>query len=132
MNQIPRSFAGYNNEFATFLQENISCPKEGGFTGTARDSSQSRHRAGHDNHGVEMSRAANEWNIQVVLGMLSDLLGHIEFPKLLDCNLFGVGTHDQMHLVDGCVDLIKQPLKINRAAGASCANHQFHRAKNYT
>ena len=64
--------------------------------------------------------------------MLGDVVRHFELTKLLDCNLFGVGAHDQVHFVSGRVDLIQQALKINRPAGASCANHQFHGAKDYT
>jgi hypothetical protein len=41
-----------------------------------------------------------------------------------------VGAHDEMNLVRRAIDLLDQPLQINRSAGSSRGDDKFHR-KNY-
>ena len=87
------------------------------------------HRAGHDHHRVKSRRAADERYIQIKLGMLRDRGRDLETVDLLFGNLFGMRTHDEMHLMRAAIDLIQQPLQVDRSARARGSNDQFHLKK---
>ena len=56
-------------------------------------------------------------------------LGILRIAELLLRHLFGVPAHDQMHLVRGRINLLEQPLQIDRSAGACGGNDKFHLRK---
>ena len=46
-------------------------------------------------------------------------------------DLFGMRTHNQMHFMPAAIDLIEQPLQVNRSARARGGNDKFHRENVY-
>lgn len=61
--------------------------------------------------------------------MLRDRGRDLESIDLLFGNLFGMRTHDEMHLMRAAIDLIQQPLQVDRSARARGSNDQFHLKK---
>ena len=59
--------------------------------------------------------------------MLPDVVGNSEGHHFLCCHLPGVSAHNQMNLVGHGIDLLKQTLQVNCAAGARRADNEFHR-----
>jgi len=64
--------------------------------------------------------------------MSRDVRRNFEIFQLLRRDLFRMGAHDEMNLVRGAIDLLKQSLQINRSAGAGRGDHKFHRTKRMT
>ena len=58
--------------------------------------------------------------------MLDHALGHGEVFDFLCRDLLCVSAHDQMDFVRCRVDLIEQTLEVDRAAGASRGDDEFH------
>ena len=64
--------------------------------------------------------------------MLRNLRGNFEIIELLLRNLVCMCAHDQMNLVSGAINLLEQPLQIDRSAGAGRSDQKFHCAYQIT
>ena len=58
--------------------------------------------------------------------MFGNARGNHETFHLLGRDLFGMTAQDEVNLVRGAIDLGKQSLQIDRAAGTGGGNDQFH------
>ena len=84
---------------------------------------------GTNHHGIKARGAADEWNVQIILGVLRHSSGYDELVDLLRSDLFCVTAHDEVNFVRGAINLSEQALQINCAAGAGGRDDKLHSAK---
>src|SRR5207244_1927239 len=99
------------------------------FAVAVRDAAQRAHRAGDDDHRVRRVRAARERGVHAfeIVRLHAGRQAQAAGQFLGDDLLRVVALHD-VDFVRLWVEVVEQPLRVERAAGAGEGNEDFHAA----